>query len=226
MIEASVWFSFWIGTPSLASTAWCSPSDHRRPGMVLPVNSSTITTSRRSVTMYSTLRLKSECALNPRVDMVHQHDVGRVVEALARREQSLLDQQVLDLLVAVFGEKDLFRLLIHAEVTGAVLFFLPRQKGNQPVDPNVELRVLVGGAGYDERCPGLVDEDRVDLVHYREAERALHLVGGAEGHVVAEVVEPQLVVGAVDDIGGVGTSRFSAADWPGTTTPVRRPRNA
>ena len=139
-----------------------------------------------------------------RVDMVHQHDVGRVVEALARREQPLLDQQVLDLLVAVFGEKDLLRLLVHAEVAGAVLFFLPRQKGNQPVDPDVELGVLVGGAGDDERCPGLVDEDGVDLVHYREAERALHLVGGAEGHVVAEVVEPELVVGAVDDIGGVG----------------------
>ena len=52
-MEASVWFSCWIGTRSLASTAWCRPSDQRRPGMVRPVNSSTmmIWPSR---TMYST----------------------------------------------------------------------------------------------------------------------------------------------------------------------------
>ncbi len=31
-------------TPSLASTAWCSPSDQRRPCMVRPVNSSTMRT--------------------------------------------------------------------------------------------------------------------------------------------------------------------------------------
>jgi hypothetical protein len=35
----------WICTPSLASTAWCRPSDQRRPGIMRPVNSSTMTTS-------------------------------------------------------------------------------------------------------------------------------------------------------------------------------------
>ncbi len=42
---ASVWFSASILTPSLASTAWWSPSDQRRPGMRRPVNSSTMMTS-------------------------------------------------------------------------------------------------------------------------------------------------------------------------------------
>ena len=41
---ASVWFSRSIFTFSLASTAWCSPSLQRRPGIRRPVNSSTITT--------------------------------------------------------------------------------------------------------------------------------------------------------------------------------------
>ena len=45
VIEASVWFSLRTGMPSLASTAWCRPSDQRRPGIMRPVNSSTITTS-------------------------------------------------------------------------------------------------------------------------------------------------------------------------------------
>jgi hypothetical protein len=41
---ASVWFSRSILTFSLASTAWCSPSLQRRPGIRRPVNSSTMTT--------------------------------------------------------------------------------------------------------------------------------------------------------------------------------------
>ena len=45
VIEASVWFSRCTGTPSLASTAWCRPSDQRRPASVRPVNSSTMMTS-------------------------------------------------------------------------------------------------------------------------------------------------------------------------------------
>jgi hypothetical protein len=42
VIEASVWFSLWICTPSFASTAWCSPSDQRLPCIIRPVNSSTM----------------------------------------------------------------------------------------------------------------------------------------------------------------------------------------
>ena len=42
---ASVWFSRSMRTPSLASTAWCRPSDQRRPGIMRPVNSSTMMTS-------------------------------------------------------------------------------------------------------------------------------------------------------------------------------------
>ena len=48
-------------TPSFASTAWCRPSLHRRPGIRRPVNSSTMMTSP-SLTTYSTSRLYSVCA--------------------------------------------------------------------------------------------------------------------------------------------------------------------
>jgi hypothetical protein len=44
VIEAMVWFSGSILTPSLASTAWCRPFDQRRPSIMRPVNSSMITT--------------------------------------------------------------------------------------------------------------------------------------------------------------------------------------
>src|SRR6059058_1161524 len=44
VIVARVWFSSRTATPSFASTAWCSPSDQRRPCISRPVNSSTIRT--------------------------------------------------------------------------------------------------------------------------------------------------------------------------------------
>ena len=109
-----------------------------------------------------------------------------------------------DLLVTLLGEEDLLRLLVDAEVAGTLLLLLAREMGNQPVDPDVELGVLVGRTGDDEWGACLVDEDRVHLVHDREAQCALHLVGGPERHVVAKVVEAELVVGAVHDVGRVG----------------------
>ena len=50
----------------------------------------------------------------------------------------------------------------------------------------------------------LVDEDRVHFVDHGEVQLALELVVQAEGHVVAQVIEAEFVVGAVGDIGGVG----------------------
>ena len=59
------------------------------------------------------------------------------------------------------------------------------------------------GARDDERRARFVDEDRVDLVDDREEVAALHHVGGLPRHVVAQVVEAELVVRAVGDVGGV-----------------------
>jgi hypothetical protein len=59
-------------------------------------------------------------------------------------------------------------------------------------------------AGDDQRGAGLVDEDGVDLVDDGEVVSALDHLLLVDGHVVAEVVEAHLVVGAVGDVGGVG----------------------
>ncbi len=69
--------------------------------------------------------------------------------------------------------------------------------------PNQRLASPDDGAGDDQRGAGLVDEDRVDLVDDREVVAALHHVARLPGHVVAQVVEAELVVGAVGDVGGV-----------------------
>ena len=63
---------------------------------------------------------------------------------------------------------------------------------------------FVGGAGDDEGGAGFVDEDGIDFVDDAVEVAALDLVGDFELHVVAEVVEAELVIGAVGDVGGVG----------------------
>ena len=59
-------------------------------------------------------------------------------------------------------------------------------------------------AGDDQGGAGLVDEDGVHLVHDGEGVAPLDALLGVDGHVVPEVVEAQLVIGAVGDIRGVG----------------------
>jgi len=63
--------------------------------------------------------------------------------------------------------------------------------------------VILCLAGDNERSARLVDQDRVDLVDNGEIEAALVAVGHLHRHVVAQVVETELVVGAIGDVGGV-----------------------
>ncbi len=83
-------------------------------------------------------------------------------------------------------------------------------------DPG-ELLVPAGGVGHpaadDQRGTRLVDQDRVDLVDDGEGVAALDHVFGAHRHVVAQVVEPELVVGPIRDVRGVGGA---AAFWAET----------
>ena len=68
----------------------------------------------------------------------------------------------------------------------------------------VPLHLVLRRTADDERRAGLVDQDRVDLVDDGEVVAALDAVGDVVGHVVAQVVEAELVVRAVGDVGGVG----------------------
>ena len=75
----------------------------------------------------------------------------------------------------------------------------------------VPLHLVLGRAADDQRGPGLVDEDRVDLVDDGEVVAALHALLDRVGHVVAQVVEAELVVGAVGDVAGVGLATLGGA---------------
>ncbi len=148
-----------------------------------------------------------------RVHVVHQRDVGRVVQAGVLDQQAGRGQQFLGALVAGLGERDLVGLLVDREVArlddalaGARvgLADLALQGRHDGVDAHVHLGVVFGLAADDQRRAGLVDQDRIDLVDDGEVQAPLHAIGGLVDHVVAQVVEAELVVGAVGDVGGVG----------------------
>ncbi len=125
------------------------------------------------------------------VEVVDQVDVGVVVHV--GDAEDLLDPGHPRL-----GGNDLALGLVHLVVEVAA----------QTLHDAGEVAVPLGHVGDpaadDQRGPGFVDEDRVDLIHDGEVVAPLHHVLGAHGHVVAQVVEAELVVGAVGQVGGVG----------------------
>ena len=123
----------------------------------------------------------------------------------------VVDQRRVDGVVEVLDLEDLLHLgdpglvdghgvlaLVHLVVEVAL------QPGRQAGELLVPAVALLGGAGDDQRRPGLVDQDGVDLVHDGVGVAALDQVLDEHGHVVAQVVEAELVVGAVGDVGVVG----------------------
>ena len=129
------------------------------------------------------------------VDVVDQADVLNVVEA-ALAEQAGVGEQRLDPLGALLGERDRTLLLVLVVV-------VLDQPGDQLVDVAIGLRAILGRAGDHQRRARLVDQDAVDLVDDGEVEVALDHAVERELHVVAQVVEAQLVVGRIGDVAGI-----------------------
>ena len=124
--------------------------------------------------------------------MVHERRVRVVVEVLDAED-------LLDLGHALLGDRDLVLRLLDLVVLVA------HQPRRDPGERDVPLRRVAHHAADDQRGAGLVDQDRVDLVDDREVVSALHAVSvEAHRHVVAQVVEAELVVRAVGDVGRVG----------------------
>ncbi len=124
--------------------------------------------------------------------------------------RQLVHQVLLHLVVEVVDAERLFDPLdaVFERHDDALVFFdlvvdVTFQRANDRGEPVVQLGGVGDTAADDQRRARLVDEDRVDLVDDRVVVAALHLVGEGGGHVVAQVVEAELVVGAVGDVAGV-----------------------
>ena len=138
------------------------------------------------------------------VDEVAVLGVVEVVDAeelLGLRDALLADRDRLVLLLGLEVELGLPVLRLGLEALGLLArLHDPRELGELVV----EVGGLLGLARDDQRGARLVDEDVVDLVDDRVAVAALGLALDRVGEVVAQVVEAELGVGAVDDVAGVG----------------------
>ncbi len=160
-----------------------------------PVCSSTMSTSP-SMHDVVLVALEQLLGLDGVVEVADERGVGRLVEVVDA-------EVVLDLLDAALEHADGALLLVDLVVAAAALELAALEAGDDPGELGVPLRRLVGRAGDDQRRTGLVDEDGVDLVDDREVVLTLHELLGRPRHVVAQVVEAELVVGAVGDVLGV-----------------------
>ena len=131
--------------------------------------------------------------------LVQLLDLDRVVQvADQRRVRGLVEvldaQLVLDQAHALLGDTDGALALVHLVV------HVPLEQRGHPGELLVPARALLGRTGDDQRRARLVDQDGVGLVDDAEVVPALHQVGRVPGHVVAQVVETELVVRAVGDV--------------------------
>ena len=142
--------------------------------------------------------------------VMHQRDVGGVVQAGTLGQKAQLRQDLFGVLVASFGQVGLMRLVIHPVVARRIFLALlglalhRREHGGHGVHPHVQFGVFLGRTGDDQRRARLVDQDRVHLVDDGVEQLALHARRGVIHHVVAQVVEAVLVVGTVGDVGLIG----------------------
>ena len=129
------------------------------------------------------------------VDQVRPFHVAGRVEALDPGDLlGLADAVVVQVAGPLF--------LLDLEVSAAA-----KEPGN-----TVRLRVLADVIKRrprdDERRSGFVDQDTVDFVDDRVVQLALRLLLDRRLHVVAQVVEAELVVGSVSDITSVNPATF------------------
>src|SRR6266545_4124739 len=147
--------------------------------------------------------LVERLGLEPLDQVVDELRVARVVEVLD-------PERALDLRDRPLARRDRLVLLVVLVVDVRVLALLERvvwRAAQRPCGSRevvVELRGGLGLAGDDQRRTCLVDQDRVDLVHDRVAVTALDGAVERDGHVVAQVVEAELGIRPVRDVGRVG----------------------
>ena len=95
-------------------------------------------------------------------------------------------------------------LAVAAELRRVVHLRHALQGRRKPCELPVEVGRLLGSPRDDQRRARLVDQDVVDLVDDPERMAALDHLLQRRGHVVAQVVEAELGVGAVGDVRRVG----------------------
>ena len=144
--------------------------------------------------------LEQAVGLQRVVEMMDDGHVLDVVERFTLQETGLA-QRVFHLLRAFLGEGRGTLLLVDL-VVGRL------QRGDEGVDPVIELGTVLQRAGNDQRRARFVDQDGVDLVDDGVGMASLHHLGALVLHVVAKIVEAEFVVRRVGHVTGIGCLAF------------------
>ena len=183
MIEASVWFSLWIAhaflrLDRLVQAVGPAAARHQAAGELVDDDR-----PRRPARRSAGRGGYSACARSAAYRWCISVMLAGVVQAAPSRQQAQLGQELLGVLVAVFGQEHLVRLLVDRSSRRARCA-LP--SGSSPICrsaaarmrliAHVQVGVVLGLAGDDQRRARLVDQDRVDLVDDGVVEAALHAV--------------------------------------------------
>ena len=125
-------------------------------------------------------------------------------------------EELLSLLYTVRKQGSGLCLLVDDIIGGVILLLLLRvnlhdlhgsQCPRELVSSLIQVGRLVAASRNDERSSRFVYEDRVHLIDYGEIHFALHFIRLAYAHIITQIIEAVLIVGAVGDIARV---RFSA----------------
>ena len=125
--------------------------------------------------------------------VVHELDVTWI-------EEILNVKKLLYSLNADVRERWLLRLQINFEI------FVALQTWNDLVDDEVFIGRLLGRAGNDERRTSFIDQDRVNFVYDCEVVSALNHLPGGELHIISEIIEAELIVLSVRNVGLICSS--------------------
>ena len=158
------------------------------------------------------IALHEASCLHGLIDVVRERGVFRI-------GQIFHVEELLGLFNALLRERDGAVLFID-DVIAVVLILqllavrrgedLLFQAGDEIIRHFIQLGRFLSLAGDNERGARFIDEDGVDLVDDGEGVSALHHLLLVDSHVVAQVIEAQLVVCAVGDIGGIGRAALLA----------------
>ena len=148
--------------------------------------------------------LEQHVSLQGLLHVMQNAPVFRLVEIAA-------PQQLFHFGDAFFGERGAAMLFFHRVIAGGVVFArllaLDLLAAHQFRDDAVDLVIFVGGffagPGNNQRRARFVDQNGVYFVDDGEVMAALHAIVDAELHVVAQIVEAVLVIGAVGDVAGI-----------------------
>jgi len=200
-------FDAFLGLDCLVQTIAPAPARHQAAGVLVDDDDFAV------FDHVILVALENGVGLEGRLDVVVPFHILRLVHVADA-------EQFLDAQNAFFGERRGAMLFVDGVVAGGIffagLFAFDYFAALQVWNDLVRLVVLVGGffagAGDDERRARFVDEDGIDFIDDGEVVSALHAVLNVELHVVAQVIEAELVVRAVGDVAVVVHLAFAVVE--------------